>query len=126
MLTQDQLIAAVQEIHSLTNQGQAIEAMKKHYSNDVTMIESDGSATTGLEANLKREEEFFASITTMRSMTIDDTFVYSNPVTEESIVVTTSSMDFDINGQPIKGQQVSITHWENDKVMREQFIYKSF
>jgi hypothetical protein len=126
MLTQEQLIEAVKAVHGLTNKGEAIEAMKQYYADNVVMIESDGTATEGLEANLAREEEFFASITAMRSMTIDDTFVYSNPTTQESLVVTTSSMDFDIKGEPIKGQQVSITNWENDKVVREQFIYKSF
>ena len=126
MLTQDQLIQAVKEIHDLTNQGQGIEAMKKYYAENVTMIESDGKATTGLAENLKREEEFLSSITAMRSMTIDDTFVYCNEATKESIVVTTSSMDLDINGQAFKGKQVSITNWENNKVSREQYIYKSF
>jgi ketosteroid isomerase-like protein len=125
-MTQEQLITAVKEIHSLTNQGQAIEAMKKYYSDDVIMIESNGKTTKGLEANLAREIEFFSAITEMKEMKINDTFVYVNPDTEEEIVVTTSSMDLVMGDQSVKGTQVSITNWANDKVVKEQFIYHSF
>jgi ketosteroid isomerase-like protein len=119
-MSRDQLIAIVKAIHDLTNQGNAIQAMQQYYSDNVVMIESDGSATHGLAANLKREEEFFGSITEMREMKITDTFVY------DDLVVTISFMDMDINGTPIKGSQASVTEWKDGKVIKEQFIYKTF
>jgi ketosteroid isomerase-like protein len=125
-MTQDQLIAAVQEIHSLTNQGQALAAMEKYYADDVVMIESNGETTKGLAENLEREKRFFAAITEMREMKILDTFVYCNEATKECTVVTTSSMDLDMGGETVKGTQVSITTWENEKVVKEQYIYHSF
>lgn len=115
------LINAVKEIHELTNKGQALEAMNKYYDQDVVMIEDDGTATHGLEANLEREEQFFASIEQMNDMKILDTFVYGNTV------VTTSYFDLIIGGRPYVNTQVSITEWNDQgKVIKEQFINKSF
>jgi ribosomal protein S12 methylthiotransferase accessory factor YcaO len=125
-MTQEQLIAAVQEIHSLTNQGQALAAMEKYYGENVVMIESNGDTTTGLAANLEREKAFFSAITEVREMKILDTFVYCNAATKECTVVTTSSMDFNMGETVVKGSQVSITTWEDEKVVKEQFIYHSF
>jgi hypothetical protein len=119
-MTRQELIEKVKEIHDLTNQGKALEAMEQYYDENVEMIEDNGQSTVGLEANLNREKEFFASITELRDMKIVDTFVYDN------LVITTSYMDLDINEQTYKGTQVSVTEWKNGKVIKEQFIYKSF
>jgi SnoaL-like domain len=119
-MTREELKNAVKEVHALTGEGKAIEAMQKYYADNVVMIEDNGVATEGLEANLERERQFFASITELREMKILETFVY------DDLVVTTSSMDLDLNGQTYKGTQVSVTEWKDGKVVREQFIYKSF
>lgn len=99
-------------------QGRPLEAFEKFYADEVVMQENDHEPTIGKSANRKREEEFFSSLIDFRSAKVLG-------VTEgEDLTTVTWSYDYTHKDWGVrKYTQVSVQHWKNDKIVKEQFFY---
>ncbi|MGZ3951466.1 MAG: hypothetical protein ACXVBZ_08720 [Flavisolibacter sp.] len=60
------LLEKISDLNDLVLQGKPLVAFEKYYHEDVVMQENENVPTIGKEANRKREEEFFASVTEFR------------------------------------------------------------
>ena len=61
------LLEKISNLNDLVLKGMSMEAFEEYYHEDVVMQENENPPTIGKEANRKREEEFYASITEFRS-----------------------------------------------------------
>ncbi len=110
----------VQDLNSLILQGKAMEAFEKYYADDVVMQENDNPPTVGKEANRKREEEFFGSITEFRGARVIDYAVGEN--------VSFVRWHFDYihkDWGKRNYHQVAVQEWKNGKIVKETFYYGS-
>ena len=61
------LLEKIGDLNDLVLKGKALEAFDKYYHEDVVMQENESTPTVGKQANRKREEEFFSSISEFRN-----------------------------------------------------------
>lgn len=108
----------VSELNALIAQGRTMEAFEKFYHDDVVMQENDAEPMRGKDANRKREEEFFAAVTEFRKEEVLDVAV-GNDVTMVRWAMDFTHKDW---GER-KYTQVSVQHWADGKIVREQFFY---
>ncbi|HEX7015784.1 MAG TPA: nuclear transport factor 2 family protein [Cyclobacteriaceae bacterium] len=108
----------ITELNALIVQGRPMEAFEKFYHDDVVMQENDAKPVRGKDANRKREEEFFAAVTEFRREEVLDVAV------GENVTMVRWAMDFTHKdwGER-KYTQVSVQHWADGKIVREQFFY---
>jgi hypothetical protein len=112
--------ALLNELNSMVLQGKIMEAFEKFYAPDVIMQENEQSPTIGKEANRKREEEFIDNLISFRKAEVLD-ITYGNRV---SMVRWEYDYTHKIWGTR-KYTQVSVQHWNNGKIIKEQFFYGS-
>lgn len=114
------LIEKISNLNDLVLQGKAMEAFEKYYHEDVIMQENENPPTTGKEANRKREEYFYASITEFRS---------AQPLkvtVGESISMVEWLYDYTHKDWGIKNySQVSVQEWKDGQIVKEKFYYAS-
>jgi hypothetical protein len=95
-------------------------AFDKYYHPDVVMQENESNPTIGKNANRKREEEFFGNITDFRGAEVKGITVGDNL----SSVIW--SYDYTHKEWGVrKYTQVSVQHWKDGLIVREQFFYGS-
>jgi hypothetical protein len=112
------LLEKITDLNELVLQGKAMEAFEKYYDNDVIMQENESQPTIGKDANRKREEEFFSSITEFRSAQPLKVTVGENTTMVEW------QYDYTHVGWGIRNySQVSVQTWKNDKIINEKFYY---
>lgn len=110
----------VTELNALIIQGRPMEAFEKFYHDNVVMQENDAEPMRGKEANRKREEEFFASLTELRREEVLDVAVGDN------VTMVRWALDFTHKDWGARNYtQVSVQHWADGKIVREQFFYGS-
>jgi len=107
----------ISELNALIIQGRPMEAFEKFYHDDVVMQENDAEPMRGKAANRKREEEFFAA-TEFRREEVLDVAVGNN------VTMVRWAMDFTHKDWGDRNYtQVSVQHWSDGKIIREQFFY---
>jgi len=106
------------DLNQLVLNGKALDAFDKYYHPDVVMQENESSPTIGKAANRKREEEFYGNITEFRGAEVKGTTVGDNL----SSVIW--SYDYTHKEWGVrKYTQVSVQHWKDGLIVREQFFY---
>ena len=112
------LIEKIDDLNDLVLQGRAPEAFEKYYHDDVVMQENENPPTIGKEANRKRENEFFSSITEFRS---------AKPVKitiGEDISMVQWQYDYTHKAWGVRNYtQVSVQEWKDGRIIKEQFFY---
>jgi hypothetical protein len=112
------LFEKIIDLNDLVIQGKALEAFDRYYHEDVVMQENENAPTIGKDANRKREEEFFSSITEFRlakplKVTIG-----------EGITMVQWKYDYTHKDWGVRNYtQVSIQEWKDGKIIKEQFFY---
>jgi ketosteroid isomerase-like protein len=108
----------IEELNALIVQGRPMEAFEKFYHDDVVMQENDAEPMRGKDANRKREEDFFAAVTEFRREEVLDVAVGDN------VTMVRWALDFTHKDWGVrKYTQVSVQHWADGKIIREQFFY---
>jgi hypothetical protein len=108
------------DLNQLVLNGKALEAFDKYYHPDVVMQENELKPTIGKSANRKREEEFFGKITDFRGAEVKGITVGDNL----SSVIW--SYDYTHKEWGVrKYTQVSVQHWKDGLIVKEQFFYGS-
>jgi hypothetical protein len=112
------LLEKIGDLNDLVLKGKALEAFDKYYHEDVVMQENESKPTVGKEANRKREEEFFSSISEFRN---------ARPLkvtVGEDVSMVQWHYDYTHKDWGVRNYiQVSVQEWKNGKIIREQFFY---
>ena len=112
------LLEKIDDLNDLVLKGKALEAFEKYYHDDVVMQENEGPPTIGKEANRKRENEFFSSITEFRSAK-----PLKITVGEDTSMVQWQ-YDYTHKDWGVRNYtQVSVQDWKDGRIIREQFFY---
>ena len=114
------LLEKIDDLNDLVLQGKALEAFEKYYHDDVIMQENEGAPTIGKAANRQREIDFFSAITEFRS---------AKPLkitVGEDISMVQWQYDYTHKDWGVRRYtQVSVQHWKDGKIVKEQFFYGS-
>jgi hypothetical protein len=112
------LLEKIGDLNDLVLKGKALEAFDKYYHEDVVMQENESKPTVGKEANRKREEEFFSSISEFRN---------ARPLkvtVGEDVSMVQWHYDYTHKDWGVRNYiQVSVQEWKNGKIIKEQFFY---
>jgi len=106
------------ELNELVLAGKALEAFDKFYHNDVQMQENENLPTIGKEANLAREKEFYSKVTEFRGAEVRGVTIAE----ELSAVIWHYDYTHKEWGKR-NYTQVSVQHWKEGLIVREQFFY---
>lgn len=110
----------INHLNQLILEGKALEGFDLYYDDEVVMQENENPATVGKDANRQREIDFFGSITEFRGAKPLDI------VTGENISYVKWHYDYTHKDWGIrKYTQVSVQHWKDGKIVKEQFFYGS-
>lgn len=106
------------KLNAMIMAGESMKALDQFYHDHASMGENDQPPTIGKAANIEREKEFFAGVTTVR-----DFSVVTNGA-GETCSFSQWNMDFDhkVHGTQTF-TQVSMRTWEGDKIAKETFYY---
>ena len=114
------LLEKISNINDMILQGKALEAFENYYHEDVVMQENDNPAIKGKDANRKREEEIFASITEFRG---------AQPLKVtigEDTTMVEWHFDYTHKDWGVKNYtQVAVQDWKDGKIIKEKFYYGS-
>jgi hypothetical protein len=108
------------DLNQLILSGKALDAFDKYYHGEVVMQENELAPTVGKVANRKREEEFFSNITEFRGAEVKGITVGDN--------LSTVIWQYDYTHKEWgvrKYTQVSVQHWKDGLIIKEQFFYGS-
>jgi hypothetical protein len=108
----------ITELNNLILSGKAMEAFEKFYHPDVVMQENENIPTISKKANHKRELEFFNNITEFRNAEVHGVALGDN--------LTTVIWHYDYTHKEwgIRNYtQVSVQHWKDGLIIKEQFFY---
>lgn len=119
-MTQSEILQALTDLNSLVLQGKSIEAFQKYYHQDVVMQENENTPTTGKEANLQRELEFYGAVTQFRS-------AHPLKVTVgENYSMVEWHYDYTHKDWGVKNYtQVSVQEWQDGQIIKEKFYYNN-
>jgi hypothetical protein len=108
----------IQELNDLVLQGKMLDAFEKFYHEDVQMQENENLPVIGKSANRKREIEFLSNIDEFRGASVQEIGA-GNDV---SFVIW--SYDYTHKQWGVrKYTQVSVQHWKDGQIIKEQFFY---
>jgi hypothetical protein len=105
-------------LNKLILEGKALEGFDLYYDDNVVMQENETPPVVGKHSNRQREIDFFNSITEFRGASVSDIVVGEN--------ISYSKWQFDYTHKDWgvrKYTQVSIQHWKDGKIIKEQFFY---
>lgn len=106
------------DISKLVINGQLLDAFEKYYHDDVIMQENENIPTVGKTANLLREKEFLNNITEFREAKMLSSGVGDN------VSYAEWKYDYTHSEWGIRNYtQVSVQHWKDGKIIKEQFFY---
>ncbi|ULQ55660.1 ester cyclase [Flavihumibacter rivuli] len=112
------LATLIRDLNQMVLDGNAMEAFEKYYDIDVIMQENEQQPTIGKEANRQREIEFFNNIVEFRGAAALYVAV-GDGVTMVVWHYDYTHMEWGARNYT----QVSVQHWKNGKIIKEQFFY---
>jgi hypothetical protein len=108
----------IHELLGYIQEGRIMDAMNEFYADDVVMEEPMYGTTSGLAANLEREQKFVDSVKEFRGFEAKNVSVGENSAAYENV------MDWvDVSGQEMHVEQVAVQEWKDGKIVRERFYY---
>src|SRR5215467_4588152 len=103
------------KLNNLVMSGNVMEAFEMFYDDAVVMQENENPPTVGKDANRKREEQFHGDILEFRNAEV----IHSAVNGDISFVIW--KYDFTHKDWGLrKYQQVSVQHWNNGRIIKEQ------
>lgn len=108
----------ISELNQLVLSGKTMEAFEKFYHDDVAMQENENLPTIGKDANRNREIEFFKNVSEFRKAEVRGVTI------GENLSSVIWHYDYTHNEWGVrKYTQVSVQHWKDGKIIKEQFFY---
>lgn len=117
-MTPINIAQSLNDLNKLVTEGKLLEAFEKYYHEDVVMQENESAPTISKVANRQREIQFLNNITDFRKAEIKGIAVGDNL----SSVIW--QYDYTHKEWGVRDYtQVSVQHWKDGKIIKEQFIY---
>jgi len=115
------LAERVNELNSMIQQGQVLEAFEKFYAPNVSMQENENEPSRGKDACRINEEAFVNNITDFRKAEIQSVVLGDN------ISVTQWGFDFTHKEWGVRNyNQIAVQRWNDEgQVIHEKFYYNS-
>ena len=107
----------IEHLNQLVLQGKALEAFDMYYDDEVVMQENNQPATIGKDINRQREIDFFGSIEFRSAEVLGTT--YGDDISAVIWKYDYTHKDWGVRNYT----QVSVQHWKNGKIVKEQFFY---
>ena len=108
----------IHELNEMVLNGRSMEAFEKFYHEDVEMQENNNEPVRGKQANRQRELEFYGAITEFKEAAVEGVAVNGNL----SFVIWRYHYTHKEWGTK-NYTQVSVQHWKDGQIIREQFFY---
>lgn len=119
--TQD-LKARIDDLNRMILDNQILEAIDKHYAEEVVMQENEDAPTVGRAANREREETFLANVTEFRNAEVRSVAVDA----ERGVTMVEWFYDYThAEWGDRTYYQVSRQQWKDGKIIHERFYYGS-
>ncbi len=128
-MTLEELQAKLVDINHLVVTFQTSVALEKYYSEEIVMLEGDGTITSGKDACRQGREVFFKEMLVefRESRLVGQDIAVSADKTYDFVVVSNWYNDFTIKvGDQImdnKSNQLSIGYWKDGMVVKESYNY---
>ena len=117
-MTRIEIENSLKDLNQLVVEGKVMEAFEKYYHEEVAMQENQEQPTVSKASNRERENRFFADVVEFRNAAVEGLAV------GDDISYVTWKYDYTHKHWGVrKYTQVSIQHWKDGKIIREQFIY---
>lgn len=117
-MTESQIKTSLQDLNSLVINGKLMDAFEKYYHEEIEMQENSNPPVKGKDSNRKRELEFLSNLTEFRNAFVNGLAVNGNT----SFVIW--SYDYTHKEWGVRNYtQVSVQHWKDEKIIKEQFFY---
>ena len=108
----------IDHLNQLILEGKALEGFELYYDDEVIMQENQSLPTVGKSANRSREIDFFANISEFRGASV------LQVATGDDVTMVVWHFDYTHKEWGLRNyQQVSVQHWNNGKIVNEQFFY---
>ena len=119
-MTESQINNLLTDLNALVINSKLMDAFEKYYHEEIEMQENSNPPVKGKDVNRKRELEFLANVTEFRSASVNGTAVNNN------ISFVIWSYDYTHKEWGVRNYtQVSVQHWRDGKIVKEQFFYGS-
>ena len=117
-MKREQIEESLKDLNRLVLEGHMMDAFEKYYHDDVAMQENQMAPVVTKQANRERELEFLRNIVEFRHAEINGSAV------GDQISFVIWSYDYTHKEWGVrKYSQVSVQHWADGKIIKEQFIY---
>ena len=117
-MTESQIKTSLADLNSLVIKGKLMDAFEKYYHEDIEMQENSNAPVKGKDTNRIRELEFLSNVTEFRKASVAELAVNGNT----SFVIW--SYDYTHKEWGMRNYtQVSVQHWKDSKIIKEQFFY---
>jgi len=109
------------DLFRMIEEGKLLDALDKYYHEDVVIISDDGSVREGIKKAREYDEKFLREIEEVigagvKTITSDE---------ERAITMVEFWINIKFkNGNKKKLEEVTIQHWENDLIIKENFYSK--
>jgi hypothetical protein len=108
----------LEEMLGYLREGRFVEAPHGFYAPDVVMTSPDEGVTTGSEANLEREQRFFASVQEFRTFEIGAVAASDTHGFYENVAVWLGK-----DGKEYRVEQLVLQKWQDGKIVYERFYH---
>ena len=108
----------IQELNALVLDGKMMEAFERFYHEDVQMQENENAPVIGKKANRERELEFLSNVSEFRNASVEGVAANGNI----SFVIWNYDYTHKQWGKRTY-RQVSVQHWKDGQIVKEQFFY---
>ncbi|NJK46860.1 hypothetical protein HC931_00355 [Candidatus Gracilibacteria bacterium] len=128
-MTLEELQTKLKDINNLVVTFQTSVALEKYYSEDIVMIEGDGTITTGKEECRQGREFFFKEMLVefRESKLISQDIAVSADKNYDFIVISNWYNDYTVKIEDqiidVKSNQISIGYWKDGLVVKESYNY---
>jgi hypothetical protein len=113
-----QINEKINHLNQLVQDGKLLDAFELYYDDEVVMQENEMQPTIGKEQNRKRENEFLNNVTEFRGAKV------LNVGAGDNVSFVTWQYDYTHKEWGVRNYtQVSVQHWKDGKIVKEQFFY---
>lgn len=110
------------KLNAALGNGTLFDVFADVYHPDVVMIEGNGDRTSGLQANLEREHQFFGAIQEVKHAELKDVVVdEANGVSFNTQIMHVVFKD----GNEMNMEEVARRRWKDGKIVEERFFYNA-
>lgn len=110
------------QLNELIRQGNSFKAIELFYADNVSMLENEDMPRIGKQACLENERKNLLNIKEVKSNLLNQALdLQKNVVFSEWEIFFTTKTD-----KKFLLREISVQHWENEKIIKEKFYYKEF